>query len=234
MTNADKFKGIFGMYATELWAMPEKEFLEWLNDDVPDTNDGETISRQAAIDAVAEGLKRTFVEYRDVAEKIVNKVPSAHRATGEWCTDCKEYDTERHCCPRFNRVIRDALKDAQPDMLGDGTLIVTVPHGTEVGRVLVQEEGTHNGALYYTDPQPEQRWIPCEERSPKIDMSYPHHDDYLVQYDSGNMDVASWSNVNRFWTDHVTEPYWNCVQFAKVVAWMPLPKPWKGEDDETD
>ena len=76
------------------------------------------------------------------------------------------------------------------------------------------------------------RWIPCEERTPKIDMSYPHHEDYLVQYESGDMDVASWSNVNRFWTDHVTEPYWNCVQFAKVVAWMPLPEPWKGEDDD--
>lgn len=73
------------------------------------------------------------------------------------------------------------------------------------------------------------RWTPCEERTPKIDMSYPHHENYLVQYDSGDMDVASWSNVNRFWTDHVTEPYWNCVQFAKVVAWMPLPEPWKGE-----
>ena len=35
------------------------------------------ISRQAAIDAVAEGLKHTFVEYRDAAEKMLNKVPSA-------------------------------------------------------------------------------------------------------------------------------------------------------------
>ena len=31
MTNAHKFKNIFGLYATELWAMPEKNFLEWLN-----------------------------------------------------------------------------------------------------------------------------------------------------------------------------------------------------------
>ena len=75
------------------------------------------------------------------------------------------------------------------------------------------------------------RWIPATERLPEIDMSHPHHEDYLVQYDSGDMDVASWSNVNRFWTDHVTEPYWNCVQFAKVIAWMPLPEPWKGECD---
>jgi len=35
------------------------------------------IRRQDAIDAVAEGLKRTFVEYRDVAEKMLNKIPSA-------------------------------------------------------------------------------------------------------------------------------------------------------------
>ena len=38
------------------------------------------------------------------------------RNTGdEWCNDCKEYDKERHCCPRWNRVIRQALKDAQPE-----------------------------------------------------------------------------------------------------------------------
>ncbi len=31
MTNAEKFKQLFGIYATELWAMPEESFLEWLN-----------------------------------------------------------------------------------------------------------------------------------------------------------------------------------------------------------
>lgn len=34
MTNADKFKNIFGLYATELWSMPEKDFLKWLNSEV--------------------------------------------------------------------------------------------------------------------------------------------------------------------------------------------------------
>lgn len=29
----------------------------------------------------------------------------------EWCTDCKEYDNEKHCCPRFNKVIRTTLND---------------------------------------------------------------------------------------------------------------------------
>ena len=35
------------------------------------------ISRQAAIDAVADGLKRVFVENRDVAEILLKSVPSA-------------------------------------------------------------------------------------------------------------------------------------------------------------
>ena len=31
MTNSEKFKGVFGLYATELWAMPEKDLLNWIN-----------------------------------------------------------------------------------------------------------------------------------------------------------------------------------------------------------
>lgn len=78
--------------------------------------------------------------------------------------------------------------------------------------------------------KPEQRWTSVTEQLPKIDMSYPHHDDYLVQYNSGDMDVASWSNVNRFCTDRVTEPHWNCAQFAEVIAWMPLPELWTNKE----
>lgn len=44
------------------------------------------ISRQAAIDAVAKNLKGLFIEYEDVAEKIINKVPSAQpeQKKGHW------------------------------------------------------------------------------------------------------------------------------------------------------
>ena len=37
MKNADKFKSVFGLYATELWAMPEGEFLRWLNSEYTET-----------------------------------------------------------------------------------------------------------------------------------------------------------------------------------------------------
>ena len=58
MTNADKFKNIFGLYATELWSMPEKDFLKWLNSEAMNCsefpNSSDSISRQAAIDALAD------------------------------------------------------------------------------------------------------------------------------------------------------------------------------------
>lgn len=31
----------------------------------------------------------------------------------EWCHDCKEYDQERHCCPRFNSVIRKTVQECR-------------------------------------------------------------------------------------------------------------------------
>lgn len=85
------------------------------------------IYAEDAINAVAEGLKRTFVEYRDVAEKLLNNVPSAQpehtethscdyqrTETHESCTDCPLYDHDRHNCPRFNRVIPATIEAAKP------------------------------------------------------------------------------------------------------------------------
>ena len=36
MTNADLFRKIFGIYATELWAKPELDFCQWLNSEAND------------------------------------------------------------------------------------------------------------------------------------------------------------------------------------------------------
>lgn len=65
----------------------------------------------------------------------------------EWCTDCKEYDTEKKCCPRFNRVIREAMKRIPHE---DGTLEVKVEDATKIGRVLISDD-KHRGGLYYPD-----------------------------------------------------------------------------------
>ena len=69
------------------------------------------ISKQTALNSpvtmVSEGLVWIPAYY-------IKDLPPEQPDTNEWCTDCKEYDSEKHCCPRFNRVIRNALKDAQP------------------------------------------------------------------------------------------------------------------------
>ena len=77
MTNAERFQKFFGLYATELWSKPEAEFLEWLNQDVPNTNDGDTISRQAAIDAIM-GMKPEVYYPICFADRI-KELPTADR-----------------------------------------------------------------------------------------------------------------------------------------------------------
>ena len=69
------------------------------------------ISRQAAIDAVERNACNTQRIY-----DAIKDIPSAQPDLDEWCTDCKEYDVEKHHCPRLNRVIREALKDAKPEL----------------------------------------------------------------------------------------------------------------------
>ena len=36
MTNADRFQQVFGLFATEVWAFSEKDFLNWLNEEPPE------------------------------------------------------------------------------------------------------------------------------------------------------------------------------------------------------
>ena len=83
------------------------------------------ISRQAAIALpVMPKEHREYQTYNldDVYEqgwfdlqKCIEELPSAQPDPEEfeWCTDCKEYDSERHCCPRFNRVIREAVEEVR-------------------------------------------------------------------------------------------------------------------------
>lgn len=79
------------------------------------------ISRQAAIKAI-EDLQDCYNGFSDTYDKaciigVLEEVPSAQSEyrLDEWCTDCKEYDHERHCCPRFNHVIRATLQEVQAE-----------------------------------------------------------------------------------------------------------------------
>ena len=73
-------------------------------------------------------------------------------------------------------------------------------------------------------------WIPCSDRLPHAEKK-----GYWICTNSGYQCQCRWTNVNHFWTDLTTDWHWHIMdipQHTKVVAWMPLPKPWKGVDDE--
>lgn len=73
--------------------------------------------------------------------------------------------------------------------------------------------------------QPEQRWIPVSDRLPKYDGEMYLVTDYCEQINRRRIHV-SYCYVNR-------EGFWSDVPIGyKVIAWMPLPEPWKeGEAD---
>ena len=78
--------------------------------------------------------------------------------------------------------------------------------------------------------QPEQRWIPCSERLPQNEKKT-----YWVCTDTGYQCECRWTNVNHFWTDLITDWHWHIMdipRYTEVVAWMPLPEPWRGEQDD--
>lgn len=69
----------------------------------------------------------------------------------------------------------------------------------------------------------EPRWIPTSERYPSPDNEYKL---FLVTDDKGKV------SVQEFYLslDEEPQPYFSGM--TNVVAWMPLPKPYKGESEE--
>ena len=45
--------------------------------------------------------------------RVLDDIPSAKPDMDEWCTECKEYDKEKHCCPRWNKVIRKTVEEVK-------------------------------------------------------------------------------------------------------------------------
>lgn len=73
-------------------------------------------------------------------------------------------------------------------------------------------------------------WIPVTERLPKEEPNT-----YWVCTNNGCQCECRWTNVNHFWSYETTDWHWNIAdipQYTEVVAWMPLPKPYKGGQEE--
>ena len=66
--------------------------------------------------------------------------------------------------------------------------------------------------------QPEQRWIPCSERLPNNDG------EYVLFCDIDGDEYVGWYNGFNWWTI--------CEDVKDVIAWQPLPEPYREDDDE--
>ena len=110
MTNSEKFKSIFGIYAEEFWAYQKDKMYEWLRRDVPDTNDSDTISRRAAIDILKycptepeDDYDYGFVDGLIQAAHRIKNMPSAQPEIVR-CTDCKSHGL----CALEHEVLRES------------------------------------------------------------------------------------------------------------------------------
>ena len=75
-------------------------------------------------------------------------------------------------------------------------------------------------------------WISVSARLPE-----DRRETYLVYTDSDYMQICRWTNINHFWQDLTMEWHWHWMDapsYSKIVAWMPLPKPYKKGDEESD
>ena len=66
-----------------------------------------------------------------------------------------------------------------------------------------------------------QEWIPCSERLPSED------EDVMAWVESGDeARIACCNYTKEVWFDAIMDV------IVSPIAWMPLPRPWKGADDE--
>ena len=49
------------------------------------------------------------------AIRVMPSVTPQEPQSFKWCTDCKEYDQEKHCCHRYSKVIRDAVAEIKQE-----------------------------------------------------------------------------------------------------------------------
>lgn len=97
-----------------------EEVMEWLNRERCE----DAISREDALMCMTgEYIADMTYKPEDIISKHIKRLralPSVQPKynTSEWCHDCSEYDHNKHCCPRFNKVIRNAIKEIKQPKLG--------------------------------------------------------------------------------------------------------------------
>lgn len=73
------------------------------------------ISREKAYEVLTEYYHHKHLSQHIALKEALDTVPDAVPFSYRWCTDCKEYDHQKHCCPRFNSVIAETIRNLKGD-----------------------------------------------------------------------------------------------------------------------
>lgn len=101
-----------------------RTYSEWWNAEYkePTTKNDlgvECIPRVKVIDYLCKHCPDDGECFKDCDEiKHLRKMPSVtpqEPQSFKWCTDCKEYDQEKHCCHRWSKVIRDTVEEMKQE-----------------------------------------------------------------------------------------------------------------------
>ena len=109
------------------------------------------------------------------------------------------------------------------DAISRRAAIEAVSHGCQEWRGIFGR--CEENILALPSAQPEQRWIPCSERLPE------HGGRYLISVLDGinrRTTVAPYLPRCKAWAMNGRMAYW------KVIAWMPLPEPYKEEAEQIE
>ena len=86
----------------------EKALIYFKNLREQKVKDYSVVFDTAPKDSVVYGAVSAEIEIYDTTIKALEQ---EQKAINEWCTDCKEYDHEKHCCPRFSQVIKNTVQE---------------------------------------------------------------------------------------------------------------------------
>lgn len=80
-----------------------------------------------------------------------------------------------------------------------------------------------NGLLEHMHYVNDQKWIPVSEMLPDKDGRY------LVQHDYGEISISDYADGWNCYRHSISKKVVRSFEMNSIVAWMPLPEPYKGE-----
>ena len=155
------------------------------------------------------------------AVSLIGSLPSAEQVISKLNNPCDSLLTDESNGSKEHK--------SKLDLISRQDVIEALCRSSVYAWSIEQDQTAHNWALNIIKalPSADAKWIPCSERLPKEDEYVGNVCKYyLIQDEYGDMHVA-----------HLSGRGWETIESVKalgcdVVAWMPLPEPYKGGDDE--